>query len=243
MRRMEKTNGVSAGIKAVGFDVGHTLIHYRNPLNWQGLYRAGLEQAAEAAEITLSEDMILAAKEILLQYNTRVNYREWEVSSDQIFSEIIREWGLQADLSAVKTGFYSFFRTDAVPYPEVGDTLRELKRRGIKTGILTDVAYGMDNVFSLQDIAPVADWIDVAYTSVDVGFRKPNPAGYRKLLDFFEISPGEMIFVGDEEKDIAGAKRLGMVSVLINRSKEIKNFGQDYTLDSLSGLFTIEGLS
>lgn len=35
--------------------------------------------------------------------------------------------------TAVKTGFYSFFRTDAVPYLEVGDTLRELKRRGIKT--------------------------------------------------------------------------------------------------------------
>ena len=28
-------------IKAIGFDVGHTLIKYNNPLNWQGLYRSG----------------------------------------------------------------------------------------------------------------------------------------------------------------------------------------------------------
>ena len=63
-------------IKAIGFDVGHTLIKYNNPLNWQGLYRSGIEHAAAAADITLSEDMILAAIEVFLKYNTRVNYRE-----------------------------------------------------------------------------------------------------------------------------------------------------------------------
>lgn len=47
------------GIKAIGFDVGHTLIKYKNPLNWQGLYRSGLEHAAAAANITLSEDTAL----------------------------------------------------------------------------------------------------------------------------------------------------------------------------------------
>lgn len=233
---MEKTKRMPAGIRAVGFDVGHTLIHYQNPLNWQRLYRPGLRQAAAAVEITLSEDMISAAEEILLRYNTRVNPRDWEVSSDLIFSEIKERWGLQVDLSVLKTGFYSFFRTDAKPFPEVGDTLRELKRRGIKTGILTDVAYGMDNLYSLQDIAPISDWIDVAYTSVDIGFRKPNPAGYRKLLESFGVLPAEMLFVGDEEKDIVGARGLGIVSVLINRSGEEKDFGQDYTLDSLSGI-------
>lgn len=50
------------GIKAIGFDVGHTLIKYNNPLNWQGLYRSGLEHAAAAAGIPLSEDMIGAGK-------------------------------------------------------------------------------------------------------------------------------------------------------------------------------------
>ncbi len=54
-------------IKAVGFDVGHTLIQYNNPLNWQGLYRPGLKHAAAAASITLSEDMILAAIDVLLK--------------------------------------------------------------------------------------------------------------------------------------------------------------------------------
>ncbi|MDE7362372.1 MAG: HAD family hydrolase [Oscillospiraceae bacterium] len=229
-------------IKAIGFDVGHTLIKYKNPLNWQGLYRSGLEHAAAAANITLSEDMIFAATDVLLKYNTRVNYREWETTSDCIFNEILNRWGIQTDLYTIKSGFYSFFKADAEPYPETIDTMKKIKQYGIKIGILTDVAYGMDNVFSLEDISVLSDFIDIAITSVDVGFRKPNSAGYLKLLESLGINPNDMIFIGDEEKDIIGAKKLGIVSALINRSKEIKDFGQDYTLKSLSDIFSVLAL-
>ena len=238
MYKMRFKNEIK-GIKAIGFDVGHTLIKYNNPLNWQGLYRSGLEHAAAAVNITLSEDMILAATDVLLKYNTRVNYREWETTSDCIFSEISERWGLQTDLYTIKSGFYSFFRADAEPYPETIDTMKKLKQHGIKIGILTDVAYGMDNVFSLEDISVLSDFIDIAITSVDVGYRKPNAAGYLKLLDSLEIYPNDMIFIGDEEKDIVGAGKLGIVSALINRGKEIKDFGQDYTLESLSDIFSV----
>lgn len=226
-------------VKAIGFDVGHTLIKYNNPLNWQGLYRSGLEHAAAVANVILSEDMILAATDILLKYNTRVNYREWETTSDCIFNEILKRWGLQTDLYTIKFGFYSFFKADAEPYPETIDTMKRLKQYGIKIGILTDVAYGMDNEFSLEDISVLSDFIDAAVTSVDIGYRKPNSAGYLKLLESLKVSPNEMIFIGDEEKDIIGARKLGIVSALINRGKEIKDFGQDYTLESLSDIFSV----
>ena len=227
------------GIKAIGFDVGHTLIKYNTPLNWQGLYRSGLEHAAAAADIVLSEDMILSATDVLLKYNTRVNYREWETTSDHIFNEILKMWGIQTNLYTIKSGFYSFFKADAEPFPETIDTMKKLKQHGIKIGILTDVAYGMDNEFSLEDISVLFDFIDIAVTSVDVGYRKPNSAGYLKLLGALEISPNEMIFIGDEEKDIIGAKKLGIASALINRSSDIKDFGQDYTFKSLSDIFTV----
>lgn len=48
-------------IKAIGFDVGHTLINYRNPLNWRALYRPALEQAARGCGINLSDEMADAA--------------------------------------------------------------------------------------------------------------------------------------------------------------------------------------
>lgn len=223
-------------VKAIGFDVGSTLINYKNPLNWQTLYRPALEKAARDCHITLPESGIQTAIEILTKYNTRINYREVEVTSDRIFGEILQKWNLDTDLNALKAGFYAFFHAGAQPYPEAAGVLKELKKKGIKTGILTDVAYGMDNVFSLKDIEELSEFIDIALTSVDVGWRKPNSAGYTKLLDYFGVSPEEMLFVGDEEKDIIGANRLGIVSVLINRTGDRREFGQDYTVNSLSPL-------
>lgn len=230
---------LSKKIKAVGFDVGHTLIKYNNPLNWSSLYRSGLENAAAAAEIALSENMVISAEEILLKYNTRVNYREWETSSDRIFNEILKGWGIQTDLYTLKKGFYSFFKADAEPFPETVEVMEKLKRHGIKTGVLTDVAYGMDNEFSLEDISMLSHLIDIALTSIDAGYRKPNSAGFLKLSEHFKVSPNEMIYVGDEEKDVVGAKKAGIVSALINRSEEPKDFGQDYTFHSLNEIFSV----
>ena len=139
--------------------------------------------------------MLIAATDVLLKYNTRVNYREWETTSDCIFNQILKSWGIQTDLYTLKSGFYSFFKADAEPYPETIDTMEKLKQHGIKIGILTDVAYGMDNEISLEDISVLSDYIDIAITSVDVGYRKPNSAGYVKLLESLEIFPNGMIFI------------------------------------------------
>lgn len=231
-------------IKAIGFDVGHTLINYRNPLNWRALYRPALEQAARGCGITLSEEMVSSAIEILTKYNTRVNYREHEVSSDTIFGEILDKWQpcifqTRSCMETVKAGFYSFFQADANPYPEAADTLTALRQAGIKTGVLTDVAYGMDNRFSLRDLAALSDLIDVALTSVDVGYRKPHRAGFQQLMAALQVSPAEMMYVGDEQKDIAGASQLGITSVLVSRPATIPDYGQTHTIRSLRELLTI----
>ena len=34
-------------IQAVIFDIGSTLVHYKNPLNWQNLYKPALEFVSE----------------------------------------------------------------------------------------------------------------------------------------------------------------------------------------------------
>ncbi len=51
-----------------------------------------------------------------------------------------------------------------------------------------------------------------------------------------QISTKEMVFVGDEEKDILCAANAGVYSILINRDGGIKNFGQDQEIDSLDKL-------
>lgn len=219
-------------IKAAAFDLGGTLVNY--PLYWRSLYRPALEKAARDNDIILTVEMLTVANNILMKYNTRVNPREYEVTSDVIFTEILSWWNCKADMESIKTAFFSFFNADAAPFPEAREALLWLKQNNIKTGILTDAAYGMDNKFTLKGISSIADLIDFFVSSVDTGYRKPHSVGYLRLLEYFEVSPDEMLYIGDEEKDIIGANKLGIVSVLINRSDTQKDFGQSYVVNSLS---------
>ncbi|MBI4296729.1 MAG: HAD hydrolase-like protein [Chloroflexi bacterium] len=47
------------------------------------------------------------------------------------------------------------------------------------------------------------------------------------------FQPQEAIYVGDAEEDVVGANRVGMVSVLIDRHGQGRNYGQKHTVKSL----------
>ena len=227
-------------IKAVVFDIGETLVRYNKPLNWSKLYRPALRKMADDCNIKFSENDYENAIYVLKKYNTRIKPREKEVSSDTIFNEIIEV--TNHDISKIeefKGSFYSFFRNDAVIFPEVEDTLKKLNAKRIVVGTLTDVAYGMDNKYALEDIALIIKYIQYPYTSNDIGYRKPNAKGLQLIANQLELDTKNIIFVGDEMKDIQCAENAGAVSVLINRNNEKKNFGQDYEISNLQELLGI----
>jgi len=227
-------------IKAIGFDIGNTLINYPHPLSWKSLYQAALAKVMRDCQISESDTRLALASTVLSKYNTRENYREYEVSSDTIFKEIVDAWGLgYGKLAVAKESFYGFFQADAACFHDTVETLDILRTMSIRMGFTTDVAYAMDNKYALKDIAEIQLYFDVGFTSTDLGFRKPHAAGYNALIEAFDIPAGQVMYVGDEEKDIIGANSVGMISVLINRSDEQKNWGQKYTIRNLSEIIGI----
>ena len=227
-------------MKAVVFDIGQTLVEYNKPLNWSKLYRPAFESIAEKCGYTFSDSHYEHAGRVLTQYNTRVNPRDYEVTSDRIFSEILSGMDIpMIDIEKVKLHFYSYFRQGASLYPEVEETLKRLSDKGILLGTLSDVAYGMDNVYALEDIKEIIKYIDYPFTSNDVGYRKPRAEGLNLLAEKMQVDMKKMVFVGDEEKDIVCAANAGVYSVLINRSDGIKNYGQNKEIRSLDELLTM----
>ncbi|MCM1193637.1 MAG: HAD family hydrolase [Butyrivibrio sp.] len=134
----------------------------------------------------------------------------------------------------IKEGFYTFFRQDCSLFGDVEQTLQALSAAGIRLGTLSDVAYGMDNVYALEDIAPVIQYIDYPYTSNDTGYRKSCAGGLKILSEKMRVDTEDIVFVGDEEKDMVCAKTAGAYAVLINRDSVIKNYGQDRTIHTLT---------
>jgi len=227
-------------IKAVGFDMGHTLIRYPMPKSWLSNYAPALQKTARDCGWTLNPDKTDAGIRILTRYNTRVNPREFEVADDDIFREILTAWGEDAKfVGQAKRSFFAFFMTGAEPFDDALPALKAVKALGLKTGLYTNVAYGMENALSLADAAPLEGYLDQLQTSVDVGCLKPHPRGYELLARKLGVFPEEMLFVGDEERDVTGANRAGAVSVLLDREGTGAAYGQRYTIRSLYELVEI----
>lgn len=223
--------------KAAVFDIGGTLVKYEKPMNWSKLYRPAFEQIAEKYHYNFSKEQYNHIGAVLTKYNTRINPREYEVSSTQIFTEILQ--GIDMDLNEmerIREGFYAYFRRDCAVFPDARQTLKTLSKEGIKTGTLSDVAYGMDNIYALEDIAPVIKYIEYPFTSNDTGYRKPCKKGLETVGKAMQTDMSDIVFVGDEEKDMVCATDAGAYAVLINRDNVIKNYGQNQTINTLTEL-------
>jgi putative hydrolase of the HAD superfamily len=228
-------------IKAVGFDYGNTLTSSGMPLNWQQFHPEALTAALQAADVNITPEKLQAGEKVLFKYNTRVNSRDWEVTSDTVFTELFAAWGITARsaLQPAKDAFYSFFFTKTEVYPETESVLRELKKNNIKIGVLSNTAYGADKEYLIGNTPQINQYFDVCLASMEVGFRKPHTAGFLQLLRALQVQAGDCLFVGDEPVDIIGANKAGIVSVLINRSGEKRDYGQKYTVNSLTDILKL----
>jgi putative hydrolase of the HAD superfamily len=89
--------------------------------------------------------------------------------------------------------------------------LETLRDRGLKLGLVSNAIDPPDLLH--RDLAEfgVAERLDVAVFSSEVGRRKPDPLIFRRVLDALGVAPENALMVGDKVAiDIAGAKALGM---------------------------------
>ncbi len=107
------------------------------------------------------------------------------------------------------------FRQVAVPREGALETLRELRERGLRLGMISVCS---EEVAELWEETPFAGLFHSTVFSCSVGLRKPDPAIYRLALDELGAEPADAVFVGDGANDeLAGAERVGMRAVLILR--------------------------
>jgi HAD superfamily hydrolase (TIGR01662 family) len=101
-------------------------------------------------------------------------------------------------------------------YEEVPDVLRDLRAGGYRIGLISNSDRALDDFerhFELDGL------FDVAISSSDHGFMKPDPSIFEEGLRRAGVAAAEAVMVGDSvPHDIAGALRLGMRGILVARS-------------------------
>lgn len=234
-------------MKAVAFDLGDTLVEYEGmPLSWEAHYPQALSKLASFLGIEPDSRQIDSACSVLRRYNTRIHPRQEEVSFAVILAELLRafEFGTTAEELPCAAAFFGIFRQKLRCFPDTTAALAQLRAVPARIGVFTDVPYGMPRELVIEDVSATAvgKFFDALITSRDVGFRKPAPATLRHLAEALSCAPREMIYVGNEQKDVEVARACGCRSVLIDRMNHGRDWGQDYTIRALSELWQLDGL-
>jgi len=238
-------------IRAVGFDLGETLVEYEGvPLNWQREYPIALNAVAALWTDCLGASQMAAGTAVLERFNTRLTRRASEVDHTVVFGDLLTAMDAPAThvsalIDPAADAFFAVFQRRARPVQAACQVVDALLGAGISVGVLTDVPYGMPRRLALSDldVAGLDALAATTVTSVEVGVRKPDPRGFAALATRLGCSPHEMLFVGNEQKDVLGALAAGMSAVLLWRdASPAPSWGQHHCVSGLAQVVGIGGV-
>ena len=204
-------------IEAVFFDVDFTLI-FPGPTFEASGYRAFCERHGLAVDVARFDDAVRAAS------------RELEVGDDATYRpemfvrfgrRVIEEMGGRGEgIDACAQEIYdewAMCRHFSL-YPDVKPALRQLHSSGLRLGLISNTHRCLD---AFQDHFDLDALIVGAVSSSVHGYMKPHPSIFESAMRGLGVDAGDAMMVGDSPShDVAGARRLGMRAVLLDRSGE-----------------------
>ena len=122
--------------------------------------------------------------------------------------------------AAFLASYYEAWDPHTLTDPDAPALLRELRRRGIRIGVLSNTMWprsAHEQIFVRDEVLELID--GAVYTS-EIDWVKPHQEAFRAVMAAVsETDPAACVFVGDRPyDDIHGAKSAGMRAVLITNS-------------------------
>jgi putative hydrolase of the HAD superfamily len=207
---------------AILFDYGHTLVDFHRT-------EEALREAYEQIRVRIEAVAYMEVPELLdliervargVEQLVTESYRERRLEELDIVA-LFRDSlaGIGFDLPedvvdhVVALDHSAYSKSIAVE-PETLDTLRDLRSRGYRTGLVSNVALLprlMREDLQRLGIAPLLDGM---VFSSEIGVRKPDPHILHEALQRVDTGPEGTVFVGDRlYDDVSGAQSVGMRAV------------------------------
>jgi putative hydrolase of the HAD superfamily len=203
-------------LRAVLFDWGDTLFHFAYD---EELLAAGWE----AGLATIERDGLPGHDETAAVFRERylpllfVPGSVEEVEYPELIRDLLGSFGVElddAELDRFLEAEHAAWKPARLVGTHTHALLDSLRERSLLTGLVSNA---FDPGWLLhQDLADMglAERLDAAVFSSEVGKRKPHPAVFEATLSRLAVAPEEALFVGDRRyEDVRGAKELGMTTV------------------------------
>jgi HAD superfamily hydrolase (TIGR01509 family) len=100
-----------------------------------------------------------------------------------------------------------------VPYPDTVEVLQSLKTQGLRTAIVSNIAFDIRPAFRA---AGVDTDVDVFVLSFEVGVVKPDPRIFQMALERLGVDAGEAVMIGDSEENDGAARNVGCDFILVD---------------------------
>ena len=211
--------GHDVPIRAVLFDLGNTLVGYYTSAEFPSVLRRCLRQCWEAQGWSFDVNREEALFERALQLNQeRPDFAVHPLG--ERLRELFGSQGTLDDLAlaSLETAFMKPIFDLARPYPQASIVLKWLRRRGIRTAIVSNTPWGSPSSVWRTELARhgLLESVDAVVFCADVGWRKPHRAPFDRALALLNVAPPDAVFVGDDPRwDVAGAKNAGVRPVLV----------------------------
>ncbi|MBI3225618.1 MAG: HAD-IA family hydrolase [Mycolicibacterium cosmeticum] len=128
----------------------------------------------------------------------------------EAYLHVLRESGLTGDDAAA---LYPKLVDPAswTPYPDTTAALNGLRAAGLKTAVVSNIAFDLRPAFAAAGTAA-----DEYVLSFEVGAIKPDPAIFQIALTRLGVDPADALMVGDSEEADGGARALGCAFALVD---------------------------
>jgi putative hydrolase of the HAD superfamily len=198
-------------VRAVIFDWGGTLTPWHT-IDHDDLWLSVCARHYPAADAVTAAAAARAAEAELWRL---AESTQQSATLDSVFTRA----GVTAS-AGLLASYYEAWDPHTLTDPDVPPLLRELRRRGIKIGVLSNTMWpraAHERIFIRDGIL---DLIDGAVYSSEIPWVKPHPEAFRAAMRAVGVSdPAGCVFVGDRPyDDVHGAKSAGMRAVLVPNS-------------------------
>lgn len=200
-------------LRAVLFDVDFTLAKPGPLLGPEGYVRAAERHGLDLDASRYEEARAAAVEDLAHHPELEHDIEVWIRFTEDIVSGM---GGVGPAVSAVAIEIVNAWEqtTNFELYEDAAPVLRELRRHGLKIGLLSNTS--RDRLPRLIDTFSLD--VDAWLSSGAHGKVKPSPSIFRAALELLGVEADEAVMVGDSlEDDIEGAQAIGMRALLIDR--------------------------
>jgi HAD superfamily hydrolase (TIGR01509 family) len=219
-------------IRAVLFDFHSTLVDQGDPVTWLEL---AWERAGRGTNPV--DDLGVAGRDELASWVNRIweHVREVDPANERDLSPQRHREVYDALMERVDAiddvlahALYECMLETWIPYADTIDVLKELRRRGVRIALVSNVGIDVRPVLEAGEMTHLFDAVVLSY---EAGSVKPAAPIFERALDAVGVAPQNALMVGDSPHDDAGAALLGIRTLILPRTS-----GERHGLDVVLGL-------